>query len=121
MRWFFHDVANYITNYGMKALLILLSLLILNITIHAQYSELQKNPFHKAYHDSLKAMNYPYTFPLYGKKAYKKGFDVPYPWGLGVNYFWAKQEVTISNITVGFNDNGPVDLTDVIQFGRITA
>jgi hypothetical protein len=87
----------------------------------AQYSEFTKNPFHERYHDSLKKMNYPYTFPLWGKKAYKKGFDIPYPWGIGTNYFWAKQEVKIENIAVGVNGKPPVDLSDVIQFGKVTA
>ena len=105
----------------MKQSLILIFLLVLNSTVQAQYSDLQKNPFHKAYHDSLKAMNYPYTFPIWGKKAYKKGFDVPYPWGGGVNYFWAKQEITISEISVGFNDRAPIDLSDVITFGKATS
>ncbi|HET7898881.1 MAG TPA: hypothetical protein VFL47_14450, partial [Flavisolibacter sp.] len=106
---------------SMKAKLFILSLLGFGLSSQAQYSELQKNPFHKAYHDSLRAMNYPYTFPLLAKKAYKKGFDIPYPWGIGTNYFWAKQEVTISNISVGVNGKDPVDLTNVIQFGKITA
>src|SRR4029078_7949411 len=105
----------------MKTKLVLIFLLATSTTGLSQYSEYTKNPFHEAYHDSLKKMNYPYTFPLWGKKAYKKGFDIPYPWGIGANYFWAKQEVKISNIKVGFNGKEPVDLTNVIQFGRITA
>src|SRR5215204_3635183 len=105
----------------MKAKLILIPLLILHFSVHAQYSELHKNPFHKAYRDSLKAMEYPYTFPIWGKKSYKKGFDVPFPWGTGFNYFWAKQEITISNIAVGFNDRPPVDISDVIKFGKATS
>lgn len=105
----------------MKAKLILIVLLILNFSIQAQHSDYYKNPFHEAYHDSLKKMNYPYTFPLWGKKAYKKGFDIPYPWGIGANYFWAKQEINIDNISVGFNGKEPVDLSDVITFGKVTA
>src|ERR671913_490688 len=99
----------------MKAKLILIILLVLHFYSQAQYSELHKNPFHKAYRDSLKAMEYPYTFPIWGKRVYKKGFDVPFPWGVGANYFWAKQEITISNIAVGFNDKAPVDISDVIK------
>ena len=105
----------------MKTTLILIGLLILRSATHAQVSEYFKNPFHAAYYDSLKKMNYPYTFPLWGKKAYKKGFDVAFPWGIGANYFWAKQEVKISNVAVGFNGKEPVDITDVITFGKINA
>jgi hypothetical protein len=105
----------------MKTKLTLVFFLLLNLILHAQYSELQKNPFHKAYRDSLKAMNYPYTFPVFGKKAYKKGFDVPYPWGIGANYFWAKQEINISKVAIGFNDKAPVDVSNVIKFGKVTS
>jgi hypothetical protein len=105
----------------MKFRLIVIGILLFSISVQAQVSELQKNPFHKAYRDSLKAMNYPYTFPIFGKKAYKKGFDVPYPWGGGVNYFWAKQEITISHLAVGFNDRPPVDLSNVVTFGKTTS
>ena len=105
----------------MRTKLFLLFLLAFGTTAVAQFSEYTKNPFHEHYHDSLRKMNYPYTFPIWGKKAYKKGFDVPFPWGIGANYFWAKQEVKIDNIAVGFNDKGPVDLSDVIQFGKVEA
>jgi hypothetical protein len=105
----------------MRAKLILLFLIVSSTASLAQYSEFTKNPFHERYHDSLKKMNYPYTFPIWGKKGYKKGFDIPYPWGIGANYFWAKQEVKIDNIAVGFNGKPPVDLSDVIQFGKVEA
>ena len=105
----------------MKATLVLVFLVAASFRGFSQYSEYNRNPFHEAYNDSLKKMNYPYTFPLWAKKGYKKGFDIPYPWGIGVNYFWARQEVNISNIAVGFNGKAPVDLTDVIKFGKIQA
>jgi hypothetical protein len=105
----------------MKTKLILLLLVVSFHTAMAQYSDYLKNPFHKAYHDSLKKMDYPYTFPLWGKKAYKKGFDIPFPWGIGANYYWTRQEVKIENISVGFNDKAPVDLSDVLEFGKVEA
>ena len=105
----------------MRTRLLLLVLVSYATAALAQYPEFTKNPFHERYHDSLKRMNYPYTFPLLGRKGYKKGFDIPYPWGIGANYFWAKQEVKIENIAVGFNDKPPVNLSDVIQFGKVEA
>ncbi|MFL5739802.1 MAG: hypothetical protein ACJ75B_06265 [Flavisolibacter sp.] len=105
----------------MRTALIFLCFVASISTASAQYPDFRKNPFHEAYYDSLKKMNYPYTFPLLGKKVYKKGFDVPYPWGVGVNYFYAKQDITITNISVAFNDKPPVDLSNVIEFGQITA
>lgn len=77
------------------------------------------NPFHKAYHDSLKSMAYKCPLPFLGKKAYKKGFDIQYPFGMGIAYFAQRQQINISQISVSFNDNAPIDLTDVVQFGYI--
>lgn len=105
----------------MRTKLIFIILITLSTTAVAQYSEYTKNPFHEKYHDSLKKMNYPYTFPLWGKKAYKKGFDIPFPWGIGANYFWAKQEIKIENVAIGLNDKPPVDFSNVIKFGKINA
>ena len=33
---------------------------------------------HEAYKDSLKQVEYNHIFPILGKGAYKKGFDIPY-------------------------------------------
>ena len=77
------------------------------------------NPYHEAYHDSLKKMNYPYTFPLLGKKAYKKGFDIPYAWGISPVYFAQRQDIEIAEIAVGLNDGPLADISGLVQFGRI--
>lgn len=77
------------------------------------------NPYHKQYHDSLQRMNYPYQLPLLAKKAYRKGFDIPFPLAVGVAYFAQKQRVKISSTQIGFNDSQPVDLTGVVEFGSI--
>lgn len=79
----------------------------------------QRNPFHEAYHDSLKHMDYPYTFPFLGKGAYKKGYDIQFPWGVGLAYYAQKQTVLIPSTTIAFNDNDPIDLSDVIKYGSI--
>lgn len=88
---------------------------------HAQYTNKKKNPFHQQYHDSLVNMNYPYTFPILARKAYKKGYDIPYPWGISPAYFAIRQEIKITKTAIGFNDLAPVDLTQYIQFGKITS
>src|SRR5262245_37625687 len=62
----------------------------------------EKNPFHKAYHDSLRTMNYDATFPLLGKKAYKKGYDIQFPWGVGLAYFVQQQKVLIKSTKISF-------------------
>ncbi|MGC3947790.1 MAG: hypothetical protein QM762_25340 [Chryseolinea sp.] len=77
------------------------------------------NPFHEAYHDSLKSMNYNRTFPLLGKKAYKKGFDIPYPWGVGLAYFALHQRILIKSTNISFNGGAPIDLSGIIEFGDV--
>lgn len=79
----------------------------------------QINPFHQEYADSLKTMEYNHVFPIFGKKAYKKGFDIPYPYGVGATYFYMKQEIKITNTSIGLNDNEPIDLSNTIHYGEI--
>lgn len=101
-----------------KALTLLLSFMV--VTGFSQPGALKEgNPFHRAYHDSLKTMDYPYTFPILGAKAYKKGFDIQFPWGIGVAYFAQHQQVLIPTTSISFNDQGPVDLSGVIKYGEI--
>lgn len=97
-------------------------LFILHLTpAFAQHGALkeEKNPFHKAYHDSLKSMNYDATFPLLGKKAYKKGYDIQLPWGVGIAYFAQRQRVVIQSTKISFNDGDDIDLSGVIEYGDI--
>ncbi len=93
-------------------------LLFLSANAKAQYSALQKG-------DTVKT-EYPYHFPLLGAKAYEKGFNLPYPFGGMFNYFTAKQDITIPEVSVGFSDvlNKDIpltDLTDLVQFGTLYA
>lgn len=87
--------------------------------LHAQYVSKTINPYHKAYYDSLKQMNYPYTFPLLGKGAYKKGFDIPFPYGISTAYYAQRQNVEITRTLVGLNDGAQTDLSRFITFGKI--
>lgn len=87
---------------------------------YAQHGAVKaKNPFHTAYHDSLKAMNYNSSFPLLGKKAYKKGYDIQFPWGIGLAYYVQRQQVNIAKTEISFNDGDPIDLSNVIEYGDI--
>lgn len=75
---------------------------------------------HEAYTDSLKKVEYNYIFPLFGQRAYNKGFDIPYPIGIMANYMWLKQGIVIDNFQLGLKTNNldvPLTDTDIIQFG----
>ncbi len=77
--------------------------------------------------DSLKTSEYPYIFPILGARASKKGFLLPYPMGIMVNSFLGRQDVTVSDLTVGITDAsgadvlGPLDLDQVVGFSRVRA
>lgn len=68
----------------MKKLIFTHALLFLSLLAAAQGLDSKNNHAYQHYYDSLKAMDYPYTFPLPGKKAYKKGYNLPYAWGAGL-------------------------------------
>jgi hypothetical protein len=66
--------------------------------------------------DSLKKSEYPYVLPIWGDKATKRGFDLPYSAGVSAQYFWAEAEILIDNLSVGFN-NGPMyNLDGIVRF-----
>src|SRR5215510_70706 len=71
--------------------------------------------------DSIKSAEYPYALPIWGAKAAKLGFNLPYSAGLGVNYLWQKSDLVIENLAVGFN-HGPVyNLDEVVRFSGATS
>ena len=88
--------------------------------LNAQYTSTKIKDKHQAYIDSLKQVKYDNIFPIWGQKAYEKGFDIPYPTGAMVNYIYVKQGLTIDNLRLGLlTDNLDIPLTgvDFIEFG----
>ncbi|GEM_PF-2645735 len=79
------------------------------------------NPAYKAYFDSLRQMDYNYKLPIFGKGAYKRGYDIPYAWGVGAVYFTQTQEIAIDQVAIGFNGSELVDISNIIQFGPTIA
>lgn len=66
--------------------------------------------------DSLKETDYPYSLPIWGAKATKAGFSLPYSAGFGVQYLWQRSDLVIENLQVGFN-HGPLhSLDEVVRF-----
>jgi hypothetical protein len=89
----------------------------------AQYVNTKVKTINEAYTDSLKQIEYNYTFPILGQGAYKKGFDIPYPAGLMANFMYLKQNLIFDNMQLGVKtDNLDIPLTDVefIEFGENT-
>ncbi len=66
--------------------------------------------------DSLKESEYPFVLPIWGAKATKAGYNLPYSAGISSQYFWAKSDLIIDNLSVGFN-NGPMyNLDEIVRF-----
>ncbi len=72
-------------------------------------------------YENVKELNNPYALPLWGKKLGAKGFLLPYPIGIMLNGYVGSQDVTISNLSVGFNNNQMISLDDVVTFGDVSA
>jgi hypothetical protein len=73
----------------------------------------------QAERDSL-LKNYHNRFPIWGRKAIEKGFDLPNPVGVSVNLVYAQQDIKLSDLglSTGSNPTVPVDF---IKFGRVHA
>ncbi len=89
----------------MKKLSIFLVAVLLSLQATAQvYSDKIVGKKNTALADSVKAKPYPYILPIWGAKATKAGFDLPYSAGLSVQYIWQQSELVINNLQVGFNN-----------------
>jgi len=101
---------------------ILLVILFSTVTLHAQvYSNKEVGKKNIDFIDSLKQSEYPYSLPIWGAKATKAGFSLPYSAGLSAQYIWQKSDLIINNLQVGFN-NGPLyDLDEIVRFKNSTS
>jgi hypothetical protein len=102
----------------MKNFLIILviSMFIFSQTFGQVYTNKVVGTKNEALKDSLEVTEYPYALPILGAKAAKRGYDLPYSAGIGVNYLWQKSDLVIEDLFVGFN-NGPMyDLSEIIRF-----
>jgi hypothetical protein len=79
------------------------------------------NPIYEDYFDSLRKMDYPYTFPILGKKASKAGYDLPFAYGISGIFFTQRQEISIDQTLIGFNGSELVDVSNFIRFGPTIA
>lgn len=66
--------------------------------------------------DSLKHSEYPYVLPILGEQATKRGFQLPYSAGVGLNYFYQKSELVLNNLEVGFNGGQKYNLDNIVRF-----
>jgi hypothetical protein len=104
------------------AALLFLALVLACTPLHAQvYSNKVAKQGNQAQLDSLKQVEYDDLFPIFGARVIKKGFDLPYSGGLGVNYLWQESDLVIANLSVGFNNGPQYDLDEIIRMDDAVA
>jgi hypothetical protein len=102
--------------------LILFSFLLICLTVNAQVftnKEVGKN--NQALSDSLKQAEYPYSLPIWGDKATKAGYSLPYSAGFSVQYFGQESSLIIDNLMVGFNNGTMYNLDGIVRFDEAKA
>jgi hypothetical protein len=86
--------------------------LLVPLRIAAQNPDLSLTPEER---DSV-LKNYHQIFPIWGRGAVERGYDLPTPLGFNVGYFAAEQNIIISDLAVGFN--GPPQPAGFIAFEK---
>jgi len=86
---------------------------------HAQvFSNKEVGKKSEALADSLKHAGYPYVLPIWGEKATRRGFSLPYSAGLSVQYLGQRSDLVIENLMVGFNNGTMHDLDGLVRFDK---
>ena len=105
-------------NKSKTAILLLLMFTLLSPLLDAQnIMKKEFNPKYKAYTDSLKKVPYKWSLPIMGQKLRSKGFDIPYPNGIMLNMYFAKQQIILENLAIG-TEQDPSTYTDVSNIVR---
>jgi hypothetical protein len=103
-------------------LLVIISLFLLSLSVNGQvFTNKEVGKKNQSLADSLKKSEYPYSLPIWGDKATKAGYSLPYSAGLSVQYFGSESLILIDNLLVGFN-NGPMyNLDGIVRFDEAKA
>ncbi|HET7543223.1 MAG TPA: hypothetical protein VFK05_25290 [Polyangiaceae bacterium] len=64
---------------------------------------------------------YNYLFPFWGKRLAARGLTFPRPFGIGLNYAYAKQSVDITGVNIAVNDGPYRNLDNIVKFDRVTS
>lgn len=84
--------------------------------LHAQNPDLMLS---QAERDTI-LKSYDNIFPIWGRKAIERGFDLPKPFGINVIGMYIDQGIEISNLSLSTGDNPRVPI-DAIKFGDNTS
>jgi hypothetical protein len=102
--------------------LLLLACTFFAISMYAQYTtDKVLGPKNQSLADSLKKSEYPYLFPIWGKKVVAKGFNIPKSGGVSAQYLYQQSDIIIENLSVGFNHGPLYPLDEIIRFNSAVA
>jgi hypothetical protein len=65
--------------------------------------------------------DWPYRLPLGGQKLAERGIAFPLPWGVGLNYIWLDQPITIKDLAIAINDGEFHNLDEIVAFDSVNA
>lgn len=105
----------------MKSSLAILLVLVSFAGYTQVFSNKEVGKKNQALADSLKKSEYPYALPIWGDKATKKGFNLPYSAGLSAQYFTQESSIIIDNMNVGFNNNPMFNVDGIVRFDETKA
>lgn len=102
--------------------LMILFLIAISIAVNGQvFTNKEVGKKNQAIADSLKKSEYPYSLPIWGDKATKAGYSLPYSAGFSMQYLGSEALLIIDNLKVGFN-NGPMyNLDGIVRFDEAKA
>lgn len=69
--------------------------------------------------DSLATAEYPYIFPLFGHNVVRRGFELPYPFGISISYYQHHMGVFVDQLALGV-DESPLMPVDFFEFEDVT-
>lgn len=102
--------------------ILLIALMCCAAAAHAQtFSNKVVGKKNAALADSLKHSEYPYALPIWGDKATKRGYSLPYSAGVSAQYLGQRSDLVIENLMVGFNHGPMYDLDGLVRFSKVQA
>lgn len=106
----------------MKKFALTLILLLIGFSyLKAQFNSKITSDKYVDYVDSLKDIEKPYVFPIWGEKVQAMGYDLPLPVGLMAGFMHLNQDLNIENLAVGFGSSELVDISELVVFDQINA
>ena len=83
-----------------KLILNIFAICLINATWAQVFTNKEVGKKNEELADSLKKSDYPYVLPIWGDKATKAGFSLPYSAGISVQYFGQESLLIIDNLMV---------------------